>query len=67
MSAKQSLGHYMLEHNKPWFEDECSKLLDRKNRAKLQLLQNPSQMNGDNMDDVRREASRTFMTKNGNI
>jgi hypothetical protein len=29
----------------------------------LQWLQNPSQVNGDNMDNVRHEASRTFRTK----
>jgi hypothetical protein len=39
------------------------KLIDRKKQAKLQWLQNPSQVNGDNMDNIRREASRTFRTK----
>jgi hypothetical protein len=34
-------------------------------QAKLQWLQNPSQRNGDNMDNARREASRTFQTKKG--
>jgi hypothetical protein len=47
----------------PWFDDECSKLIDRRKVAELQWLQNPSQVNGDNMDDVRRETSRTFRTK----
>jgi hypothetical protein len=40
-----------------------SKLIDRRKKAKLQWLQNPSQVNGDNMDNVRREASRIFRTK----
>jgi hypothetical protein len=39
------------------------KLSDRRKQAKLQWLQNISQMNGDNMDNVRPEASRTFRTK----
>jgi hypothetical protein len=32
------------------------------NRQK-EWLQNPSQVNGDNMDNVRREASKTFRSK----
>jgi hypothetical protein len=62
-SAKDSLGHYELQQHKPWFDYECSKLIDRRKQAKLQWLQNPSQEKGDNMNNVRREASRTFRTK----
>jgi hypothetical protein len=62
-SAKESLGHYKLQQHKAWFDDECSKLIDRRKQAKLQWPQNPSQMNGDNMDNVRCEAGRTFKTK----
>jgi len=43
------------------FDEECSKLLDITNHAKLQWSQNPSQTNGDNLDNVRRE--RTSGTK----
>jgi hypothetical protein len=52
-SAKESLGHYELQQHKPWFDDECSKLIDRRKRAKLQWLQNQSQVNRDDMDNVR--------------
>jgi hypothetical protein len=62
---KASLGHYGLKQHKPWFDKECSKLLDRRKQVKLQWLQNPSQMNGDNMDNAKHEAKRTFI-KNGN-
>jgi hypothetical protein len=27
-SAKDNLGYHRLKHNKPWFDDECSKLID---------------------------------------
>jgi hypothetical protein len=67
ISAKESLGHYELQQHKPWFDDECSTIIDRRKQAKLQWLQNPSQVNGDNMDNVRREASRTFRTKKQGI
>jgi hypothetical protein len=46
------------------FDDERSKLIGRRKQAKLQWLQNPSQVNdAHNMDNVRLEASRTFRTK----
>jgi hypothetical protein len=51
ISAKESLGHYKLKRYKPWFDKECSELLDRRKHAKLQWLQNPSQVIGDNMDN----------------
>jgi lipoate-protein ligase A len=34
-SAKDNLGYQKLTHNKPWFDDECSKLIDRRKQAKL--------------------------------
>jgi hypothetical protein len=41
-SAKDNLGDHSLKHNKPGFDDECSKLIDQRKEAKLQWLQNPS-------------------------
>jgi hypothetical protein len=35
-SAKDNLGYQKLKHNKPWFDDECSKLIDQWKQAKLQ-------------------------------
>jgi hypothetical protein len=62
-SAKDNLGYHRLKQNKPWFDDECSKLIDQRKQAKLKWLQNPSQINGDNLQNVRRETSRTFRNK----
>jgi hypothetical protein len=67
ISAKESLGHYKLQQHNPLFDDDCSKLRDRRKQAKLQWLQNPSHMNGDNINNIRCEASRTFRAKKGNI
>jgi hypothetical protein len=44
-------------------DEECSKLLDQRKEAKLQWLQDPSEINGDNLNNVRREAGRYFRTK----
>jgi uncharacterized protein YaaR (DUF327 family) len=53
----------MLKHNKSWFDDECSKLTDQRKQAKLQWLQNPSKINGDNLQNSKREVSRIFRNK----
>jgi hypothetical protein len=53
-SAKDSVGYQRLKHNKPWFDDECSKLMDLRKQVILQWLQNPSEINGDNLKNLRR-------------
>jgi hypothetical protein len=62
-SLKDNLGYQKLKHNKPWFDDECSKLIEQRKQAKLQLLQNPSQINGDNLQNCRHETKRTYRSK----
>jgi hypothetical protein len=62
-SAKENLGYQKLKHNKPWFDDECSKLLLQRKQGFLQWLQNPSQINGNNLQNLRRETSRTVRKK----
>jgi hypothetical protein len=46
ISAKESLGYCELKKHKPWFDEACSKLLDQRKQAKLQWLQDPSEING---------------------
>jgi hypothetical protein len=58
ISAKEHLGHYKLKQHKLWFDKECSKLLDRRKQAKLQWLQNPSQMHGNNMNNNKNKTIR---------
>jgi hypothetical protein len=62
-SANDNLGYHRLKHNEPWFNDECLKLIDQWKQAKLQWLQNPSQINGDNLQNLRCETKRTFRNK----
>jgi hypothetical protein len=62
-SVKENLGYQKLKHNNPCFDDECSKLIDQRKDAKLQWLQNPNQINGDNLKNLRRETSRIFRNK----
>jgi hypothetical protein len=62
-SAKGDLGYHRLKHDKPWFDGECSKLIDQRKQAKLQWLQDPNQINGDNFQNLREHLGR----KKGNI
>jgi hypothetical protein len=48
ISAKKSLRYYDPKKIKSWFHEGCSKLLDQRKQAKLQWLQDPSEINGDN-------------------
>jgi hypothetical protein len=45
ISAQENLGCCELKHHRPWFVEEYSKLVDQRKQAKLQWLQDPSEMN----------------------
>ncbi|PNF36913.1 hypothetical protein B7P43_G08389 [Cryptotermes secundus] len=63
MSAKESPDYYEPKKQKPLFDEGCSKLLDQRKQAKLQRLQDTSELNGDNLNNIRRETSRHFRSK----
>jgi hypothetical protein len=58
--AKGSPGLYELKRHKPLFDEECLGFLHQRKRAKMQWVQDPSQSKVDNLDNVRRSASRYF-------
>jgi hypothetical protein len=62
-SAKENLGYCESKYHKPWFDEECSKLADRRKQANLRWLQDPREANEDNLIDLRREASKHFRHK----
>jgi hypothetical protein len=63
ISAKQSLGLHKLKQRKSWFEEECLGFFDQRKQAKMQWVQDPRQSNVNNLNNVRREASRHFRIK----
>jgi hypothetical protein len=63
ISVKEGLVLYERKQPKPWFDEECSKFLDQWNQTKMQWLQNPNLSNVENVNKVRREASRHFRNK----
>jgi hypothetical protein len=52
ISVKESLGYYELKENKAWFDEGCSELFDQRKLAKLQWLQDPSKINGGNLNNI---------------
>jgi hypothetical protein len=63
ISAKERLGYFELEKHKPLFDEGCSKLLDQMKEANLHWSQVPREINGDNLNNVKREASRHSRNK----
>jgi hypothetical protein len=55
------------EQHKPWFDEKCLFILDQRKQAKMQWIQDPSQSNLDNLNNVRRDASRHFRNKRRHI
>jgi hypothetical protein len=50
ISAKENEGYYELKKHKLWFDKACSESLNQRKQAKLQWLQDPSEINGDNLN-----------------
>jgi len=66
-SAKESLSLHERKQHKPWFDTECLDFLDQRKQAKMQWIQDPSRSNVDNLNNVRRDASRHFRNKKKGI
>jgi len=67
ISAEESLCLYEWKQLKPRFGDKCSQYFDQRKQAKMQWVQDSSQSNIDNLNNVRREASRYLKNKRRNI
>jgi hypothetical protein len=52
-----------MKQQKPWFYEEYLGILDHRKQAKMQSIQVPRQGNVDNLNSVRRDASRHFRNK----
>ena len=62
-SAKESLGLHEWKQYKPWYDKECVDFLHQRKQAKMQWIQDPSPSNVDNLNNIRRDASRHFRNK----
>jgi hypothetical protein len=62
-SATESIGMHERKQYKPWFDEECLVILDQRKQAKIQWIPDPSQSSVDNLNNVRRDASRHYKKK----
>jgi hypothetical protein len=62
-SAEDSPGYYDIKQHTSRFHEACSKLLYRWKHAETQRLQYPGKINGDNLNNVRRETKSHFRNK----
>jgi hypothetical protein len=60
---KESICFYELKKHNPWFEEGHSKSLDQRKEVEMQRLQDPSEINRNNLNNVRREVRRHFRSK----
>ncbi|KAJ4427240.1 hypothetical protein ANN_24858 [Periplaneta americana] len=63
IAAEQSIVYYETKEKKPWFDEDCCMVVERREQAKLKFLQDPDEENRDNYYNERREASRTLGNK----
>jgi hypothetical protein len=61
--AQENLNYCESKYRKPWFDKKCSKLVDRRKQAKLQWLQDPNEVNEDNLSNVWQENGRHLRNK----
>ena len=59
-SATETVGLYESKQHKPSFDEECLCSLYKRKQVKTQWLQDPNQISVDNLNNVKREASRHF-------
>jgi hypothetical protein len=59
--------YYELKKHRHWFNERCSELLDQRKQAKLQWLQNPSEINGDNLNNIHLKPAGISGMKRGDI
>jgi len=62
-SAKESRGLCELKKHYLWLYEEYLRFLDQRKQAKMHWLQNPKKSNVDNLNNVKRGASRHFSNK----
>jgi len=62
-STKERVGLHELKQHTPWLDEECLGFLDQRKRAKIQWLQDPSQSNVDNLNNISHDVSRHFRNK----
>src|SRR5215469_10874590 len=62
LQLKRACLHEWKQH-KLWIDKECADILDQKKQAKMQWIRDPSRSNVDDLNNIRRDASRHCRNK----
>ena len=62
-SSKEKVGVLETHRNKPWFDQECSELANKRKKAKLFWLQNPNDKTAEDFSNIRLNTCRMFKKK----
>ena len=65
-SAKEKVGILETIRNKPWFDEECSELANKRKQTKLLWLQSPNNQTAEDFSNVRRDTGGSFRKKKRN-
>ena len=57
-SAKEKVGILETTRNKPWLDEECSELANKRKQTKLLWLQSPNDQTAEDFSNVRRDTCR---------
>ena len=60
VTAGESIDYCGEKKRKPWFDNNRSSIIERRKQAKLNFLQDPTQLNRDNHNNERCDTSRTL-------
>ncbi|KAJ4433902.1 hypothetical protein ANN_16215 [Periplaneta americana] len=63
IAAEQNIGYYETKKKKPWFDEDCCMVVERRKQAKFKFLQDPVEVNRDNYFNKKREANRRLRNK----
>ena len=55
-SAKEKAGVLETNRNKPWFDEECSELANKRKQTKILWLQNPNHQTVEDFSNVRQRS-----------
>ncbi|KAI5735643.1 hypothetical protein M8J77_020880 [Diaphorina citri] len=64
--AKENIGEKKWKRNEEWFDDECRKMIEKKNNARRKMMNVNTRNNAETYRDLRREAKKILKAKKRN-
>lgn len=64
--AKENIGEKKWKRNEEWFDEECRKIIEKKNNARQKMMNVNTRNNAETYRDLRREAKKILKAKKRN-